>query len=81
MTTLRIDPALLREAEQQAKRNNIDLSKAVEAFFRRFINQVEGQEHSVKITPFVERLGANLDLPTDFDEREAYRRHLEEKYK
>lgn len=81
MTSLHIDPALLREAEQQAKRKNIDLSKAVESFFRHFISQAEDREDTVKITPFIERLGTNLDLSADFNEREAYRNHLEEKYK
>lgn len=81
MTSLHIDPALLREAEQQAKRKNIDLSKAVESFFCHFISQAEDREDTVKITPFIERLGTNLDLSADFNEREAYRNHLEEKYK
>lgn len=34
----------------------------------------------LKITSYVSRLGTDLDLPADFDEREAYRKHLEEKH-
>ena len=33
-----------------------------------------------QVTPFVESLGTDLHLPADFDEKEAYRKHLEEKY-
>ena len=32
------------------------------------------------ITTFVESLGTDLHLPADFDEKEAYRKHVEEKY-
>lgn len=80
-TTLRIDSALLHEAEQLAKQRNIDLSKAVEAFIRKFIDQPTETKKEIRITPFVERLGVNLGLPADFDEKEAYRKHIEGKYK
>ena len=37
-------------------------------------------EQAVRITPFVKQLGIDLNLPADFDEKEAYRKYLEEKY-
>ncbi len=35
----------------------------------------------IKTTPFVESLGFDLNLSKDFDDKEAYRNYLEEKYK
>ncbi len=80
MDTLQINPALLREAKQQARLRNINLSEAVETFIRRFISQSIDEDKKVKVTSFVSQLGVDLNLPADFDEREAYRKHLEEKY-
>ena len=81
MSTLQIDSVLLHEAEQIAKLHNTDLTQMVESFIRRYIEQTKKSKHSAKITPFVKQLGADLNLPADFDEKEAYRKHLEEKYK
>lgn len=77
---LHIDPALVREAQRRARLKNINLSEAVEAFIRRFISEEKGKDDEIKITSFVAKLGTDLGLPADFDEKEAYRKHLEEKY-
>lgn len=76
---LHIDPALMREAQRLARLRNVNLSDTVEAFIRRFINEEKKTDKEIKITPFVAHLGVDLGLPPDFDEKEAYRKHLEEK--
>lgn len=81
MSTLQIDSVLLHEAEQVAKLHNADLTQVVESFIRRYIEQTNSNKQAVKITPFVKQLGVDLNLPADFDEKEAYRKHLEEKYR
>ena len=81
MGTLQIDSVLLHEAEQAARLHNADLTQVVESFIRRYIEQTNSNKQAVKITPFVKRLGVDLNLPADFDEKEAYRKHLEEKYR
>ena len=53
----------------------------VEAFIQKFISQSKEGNKQIKITPFIESLGVDLNLSLDFDEREAYRKYLEEKYK
>jgi len=78
--SLHIDPVLLREAERQARLKNVNLSEVVEAFIRKFVNHPEEEKKIIRVTPFIERLGVELDLPAHFDEKEAYRKHLEEKY-
>ena len=78
---LRINPALLREAKRQARLKNISLNEIVEAFIQKFISQSKEGNKQIKITPFIESLGVDLNLSLDFDEREAYRKYLEEKYK
>lgn len=82
MDALRIDAELLRQAEQKAQKQKVNLNQMVEGFIRRFLkdSSSKNMEH-YKTTPFVERLGVDLDLPSDFNEKEAYRKHLEEKYK
>ena len=54
----------------------------VESYIRRFVQKTDDEKtsESVKITPFIERLGIELDLPTDFDEKDAYRKYLDKKY-
>lgn len=81
MSTLRINAELLRQAEQQARLQNISLDQMVEGFIRRFVNNSDSKSaEKIKVTPFIERLGVDLNLPADFNEKEAYRKHLEEKY-
>lgn len=76
MGTLHIDPILLRETQLR----NLNLKDAVETFIRGFIDHPSEEVKEIKISPFIERLGVDLNLPVDFDEKEAYRKHLEEKY-
>ena len=69
METIQINPTLWNEAEQLAKRHHT-----------RYIEQMNKKTPKEQVTPFVESLGIDLHLPADFDEKEAYRKHLEEKY-
>ncbi len=80
MNTLQIDSVLLDEALKMAKQRNIDLTRMVESFIRNFVEKSARPQERPKITPYVRRLGVDLDLPADFDEREAYREYLEEKH-
>ena len=80
MNTLNINAELLQQAEMKAQMHNLNLNEFVEAFIRKFIKNPHGEEQTViKTTPFVERLGVDLDLPADFDEKVAYRNYLSEK--
>lgn len=78
---LHIDPALIREAQRQARLRNINLSEVIEAFIRRFISSEDQKGGEIKITSFVANLGTDLGLSQDFDEKEAYYKRLEEKYR
>ena len=80
MNTLQIDSVLLDEALKMAKQKNIDLTQMVESFIRNLVEKSAKPQERLKITPYVSCLGIDLDLPADFDEREAYRKYLEEKY-
>ena len=77
METIQINPTLWNEAEQLAKRHHTDLTQIVESFIRRYIEQMNKKTPKEQVTPFVESLGIDLHLPADFDEKEAYRKHLE----
>lgn len=81
MNTLNINTELLQQAEMKAKMHNLNLNRIVEEFIRKFIKEPHGEEQAIiKTTPFVERLGVDLDLPADFDEKAAYRNYLSEKH-
>ena len=81
METIQINPTLWHEAEQLAKRHHTDLTQMVESFIRHYIEQMNKKKPEEQVTPFVESLGTDLHLSADFDEKEAYRKHLEEKYR
>ena len=81
MNTLNINAELLQQAEMQAKLYNLNLSQVVEAFIRKFIkNPSVEKETAIKATSFVERLGVDLNLPADFDEKKAYREYMTNKH-
>lgn len=66
MDILRINPALMRKVKQQTRLRNI--------------YKVVKEDKQIEVTPFVSQLGVDLNLPSDFDEREAYHKHLQEKH-
>lgn len=66
MDILRINPALMRKVKQQNRLRNI--------------YKVVKEDKQIEVTPFVSQLGVDLNLPSDFDEREAYHKHLQEKH-
>ena len=66
METIQINPTLWNEAEQLAKRHHTDLTQIVESFIRRYIEQMNKKTPKEQVTPF--------------RSKEAYRKHLEEKY-
>lgn len=76
--TLSLNESIVENAKAYAKSHNISLSKLIESYLATLTKRVEGKS---EITPLVKSLSGVIDLPPDFDEREAYSEYLIEKYK
>lgn len=81
METLQLNPRLLHEAFFYAKQRKINLQKMLEDYIKLFVQEsVARKADPAEVTPLVESIGFDLHLPADFDEKEAYRKHLMDKH-
>jgi hypothetical protein len=76
--TLSLNESVIENAKIFAKKNNISLSKLIEGYLKSIVDK---KTKDVEITPLVESLIGVVTLPTDFDVRDEYTKHLIEKYK
>lgn len=76
--TLSLDQSIIEKAKVYAKSNNTSLSKLIESYLATLTKRPKKKP---EITPLVESLSGVIDLPTDFDEKEAYSEYLIEKYR
>ena len=81
--TLNIEPGLIDQIKQVAKKRNTSLSKVTEALFKKEI-AVEKEPFRMKsleeLSDFVNRISISGDPVPDFDHKAEYHKHLEEKY-
>jgi hypothetical protein len=76
--TLSLDQDIIEKAKVYAKSNNTSLSKLIESYLATLTRRTKGKP---EITPLVESLSGVIELPADFDEKEAYSEYFREKYK
>lgn len=76
--TLSLDQNIIEQAKEYAKINQISLSKLIESYLASLTKR---KENNIKITPLVESLSGVIDIPLDFNEKDAYSDYLIEKYK
>lgn len=76
--TLSLNQDIIREAKVYAKENNVSLSKLIENYLAALTRK---RSKKIRITPLVKSLSGVVELPKDFDEKEAYTDYLIEKYK
>lgn len=76
--TLSLNKNVIEEAKIYAKSNNTSLSKLVESYLAA-ITKKNKKKHP--ITPLVKSLSGVIELPSGYDEKEAYSGFLIEKYK
>lgn len=77
--TLRLNKRIIDRAKAYAKANGTSLSTMVEQYFDGIASPLKAAGEET-ITPFVKSLSMPMNLPPDFDERAAYRAHLDKKY-
>jgi len=76
--TLSLDQSIIENAKIYAKSNNTSLSKLIESYLATL---TRARENNAEITPLVKSLIGVIELPEDFNEKEAYSDYLIEKYK
>ncbi|MGB6035132.1 MAG: DUF6364 family protein [Cryomorphaceae bacterium] len=76
--TLSLNQEVIEKAKLYAFSNNVSLSKLIEAYLSSLTN---GKDSDGKITPLVKNLSGVIDLPEDYNERDAYSDYLTDKYK
>ena len=81
--TLNIEPSLINQIKEVAKKRNTSVSKIAENIFK---NEVE-KEHLPfrmksleELSDFVKKISISGDPVPDFDHKAEYHKHLEEKY-
>ncbi len=78
--TLSLNANIIKRAKMYAKNHKISISKMIEAYLDSLTKEKSDKE-STEITPLVEQLSGIINLPNDFDEKEARRDYLENKHK
>jgi len=81
--TLNIEPGLIEQIKEVAKKRNTSLSKITETLFKK---EVEKEEEPFKmkdeseISDWVKGMVASGEPVPDFDHKAEYHKHLDEKF-
>lgn len=78
--TLSLNQRVIEKAKDYAKLHSTSLSKMIEAYFDSLTSERE-LEGEIKTTPLVESLCGVIELPQDYDYKEARTKYLLDKYK
>ena len=76
--TLSLNASVIENAKTYAKKNEISLSKLIEAYLKSIVDK---KTKDIEISPLVKSLSGIIELPEDFDIKEGYTDYLIEKYK
>lgn len=80
--TLKLDKYVIDKAKEYASSHKRSLSGMIESYLKTLIATDEIQsENDIEISPYVKSFRTGVKIPADFDDRKAYRDHLEEKYR
>jgi hypothetical protein len=81
--TLNIEPALINQIKEVAKKRRTSVSKIAENIFKKEV-EVDGEPFRMKslneLPDWVKELTISGDPVPDFDHKAEYHKHLEEKY-
>ena len=76
--TLKLDLTTIEKAKHYAKARKTSVSNLVENYLKKLTSE---KKRGNSITPLVKSLSGIIELPKDFDHREAYADHLIDKYR
>ena len=74
--TLNLNSEVIFEAKSYAKNHKVSLSKLIENYLN---SLTKDSKNKTSVSPLVESLTGII--PNDYNEREAYRNFIDEKYK
>ena len=78
--TLSLNQRVIEKAKNYAKQHRTSLSRMIEAYFESLTSQQKDMT-KIETTPLVESLSGVIQLPEDFDYKEARTKYLNEKHK
>lgn len=76
--TLKLNKRSIEQAKKYAEKRKQSLSVMVENYFNIISEKENGG--GIEVSPNVLELSGIIKLPADFDTKEIYGKHLEEKY-
>jgi len=79
--TLTLDKRIIERAKRLSKKRKKSLSRIIEDYLSTLTMEDKNSVSAIEITPFVRSLSSKVMIPKDFNIKEEYHRHLEEKYK
>jgi hypothetical protein len=74
--TLKLDQDIIEQAKNYAKMKNTSLSQLIESYLGMLVEPRPIHE----VTPFVKSLSGIVNLPENFDSKEAYKKYIQDKY-
>jgi len=81
--TLNIEPGLIEQIKEVAKKRNTSLSKVTESLFKKEV-EIAKEPFRMKsldeLSDLVKQFSISSDPVPDFDHKAEYHKHLEEKY-
>jgi hypothetical protein len=78
--TLSLNQRVIEKAKNYAKQHRTSLSRMIEVYFEALTSQQKDMTE-IETTPLVESLSGVIQLPEDFDYKEARTKYLNEKHK
>lgn len=78
--TLSLNHRVIEKAKKYAKQHSTSLSRMIEAYFESLTSH-QKDITEIETTPFVESLSGVIQLPKDFDYKEARAKYLNDKHK
>lgn len=78
--TLKLNESVLEKAKEYARTHNISLSKMVEQYLNSVISKTEISPKEIELTPLVKELSGVISIPSDYNYKNDYLDHLEQKY-
>ncbi len=79
--TLSLDKYIVEDAKKYAASQNKSLSKIIESFLKSILDKNTDKKDEIIISPFVESMTSDLNIPIDFDYKAEKFNYLTEKNK
>jgi len=80
--TLRLDKEVIDKAKEYASSQKRSLSGLIESYLKSLTsNEDFNRKDEIQISAFVKSLATGVHMSPDFDYKEEYAKHLEEKHK